>query len=357
MGQILSGNKRKHEDCRPNPLPADDSEEERADEDCMQLMNREGLRLFNLGQPSEAQLQGLGYVKHEYLRYGLKFAGHPLLDREDVKAIKPPNNVFWEEPVSDACETAIRWTFWLDPPGEDVILGPITRHFYRRMLLPPFQYMRIGNGNSRRAKSAQVFVEFKEMAFKLNKGEDPDEDFWTEQIKVSKKTYLQMSDNKRRFYLHLQCLKDLVQPSNAMEDRLWVTNNKKWLEGSGVFSAWEKHCAAMGGRPRGGGWVGEPKMTDTHNGRLRGTYFVDEWGEEWRVLKVMWDDDYDCNHAFYYDAALGDPCNPLTDGNSIYPRADGSRWPTLEDCQYSTVEQVDEWIEARHKPKKRARTT
>ena len=60
MGQILSGNKRKHEDTRSHPSPADDSEEERADEDCMKLMNREGWRLYNLEQPSEAQLLGLG---------------------------------------------------------------------------------------------------------------------------------------------------------------------------------------------------------------------------------------------------------------------------------------------------------
>ena len=352
MGQILSGNKRKHEDCRPNPLPADDSEEERADEDCMQLMNREGWRLYNLDQPSEAQLLGLGYVKYEYLQYGLEVASHPLLGRDDVKAKKPPNNVFWEEPVSDACETAIRWTFWLDPPGEDVSLGPIVRHFLRRMWLPPWTFGRIGNGNSRRARSAEVFVEFKEMAFKLNGGAKPDEDFWLERFTVLYKTSLQMEVSKRMFYEHLRWV---VMPSGSKE-ALWVSNNKKWFEDSGVYSAWEKHCAAIGGRPRTGGWVGEPKMTRHHHDRLRGTYFVDEWGEEWRVLKVMWDDDYDCNHAFYYDAALGDPCNPLTDGNSIYPRADGSRWPTLEDCQYSTVEQVDEWIEAGHKPKKRARS-
>jgi len=355
MGQILSGNKRKHEDTRSHPSPGDDSKEERADEDCMQLMNREGWRLYNLEQPSEAQLLGLGYVKYEYLQYGLEVASHPLLGRDDVKAKKPPNNVFWEEPVSDACETAIRWTFWLDPPGEDVSLGPIVRHFLRRMWLPPFQFMRIGNGNSRRAKSAEVFVEFKEMAFKLNGGAKPDEDFWTEHFTVRNKDYMKMGDAKRRFYLHLQCL---VQPSTAkdpLRSLRWVTNNKKWLEDSGVYSAWEKHCAAMGGRPRSGGWVGEPKMTVHHHRRLRGTYFVDEYGEEWCVLLVEWDDEYDCNHAFYYDAALGDP-----PGNGVlyrYPRADGSRWPTIEDCEYSTVEQVDEWIAARHKPKKRARTT
>ena len=153
-----------------------------------------------------------------------------------------------------------------------------------------------------------------------------------------------MGDAKRRFYLHLQCL---VQP-NVMEDRLWVKNNKKWLEDSGVFSAWEKHCASEG-RPRDGGWVGEPKMTVHHHRRLRGTYFVDEYGEEWCVLLVEWDDEYDCNHAFYYDAELGDPAAPGQ--NNRY----GKRWPTIEDCEYSTVEQVNEWIEAGHKPKKRAR--
>ena len=352
MGQIVSGNKRKHEDTRSHPSPADDSEEERADEDCMQLMNREGLRLFNLDQPSAAQLQGLGWLKYEYKQYGLKVDGHPLLDRDDVRANKPPNNIFWgAEPVRDACETAVRISFWLDPPGEDVILGPIARHFYRRMLLPPFQFMRIGNGNSRRARSAEVFVDFREMAFTLNGGAKPNEAFWRERLRVQWKVYVNFDDSKRLFYEHLHMV---VMPKGSKE-ALWVSNNKQWFEEHGVFSAWEKHCEALGGRPRAGGLAGEPKMTDHHHRRLRGTYFVDEYGEEWCVLKVAWDDDYDCNHAFYYDAALGDP-----PGNGVlyrYPRADGSRWPTIEDCEYSTVEQVDEWIAARHKPKKRARTT
>ena len=351
MGQILSGNKRKHEDIRSHPSPADDSEEERADEDCMKLMNREGWRLYNLEQPSEAQLLGLGYVKYEYLQYGLEVASHPLLGRDDVKAKKPPNNVFWEEPVSDACETAIRWTFWLDPPGEDVSLGPIVRHFLRRMWLPPFQYMRIGNGNSRRAKSAEVFVEFKEMAFKLNGGAKPDEDFWTEHFKVTKRAYEKMKNDKRMWYKHLR---KFCSYTTDKRPALWVTDNKQWFEEHGVFSAWEKHCEALGGRPRGGGLVGEPKMTRRHYDRLRGTYFVDEWGDQWRVLLVEWDDEDVCNYAYYYDAELGDPPSGQYRGKN---RPDGSRWPTIEDCEYSTVEQVDEWIAARHKPKKRARTT
>ena len=105
---------------------------------------------------------------------------------------------------------------------------------------------------------------------------------------------------------------------------------------------------------RAGGLAGEPKMTDHHHRRLRGTYFVDEYGEEWCVLLVEWDDEYERNYAYYYDAELGDPPGGHINWRR-YPRADGSRWPTIEDCENSTVEQVDEWIEARHKPKKRAR--
>ena len=139
-----------------------------------------------------------------------------------------------------------------------------------------------------------------------------------------------------------------IQLSMRTEDE-----DKEWLAETGLFSAYAAHRESMDGGVRAGGWTGEPKMTAHHHRRLRGTYFVDEYGEEWRVLLVEWDDEYERNHAFYYDAALGDPPPP----GRRPSRPDGSRWPTLEDCQYSLVEQVDDWIAARHKPKKRARTT
>ena len=217
-----------------------------------------------------------------------------------------------------------------------------------RMYLAQWRRNFSNNATMNRQKSTDCFARFKAMAFKMNGDKEPNEDFWSKQFLVRHREYRLMGKDKRLFYDDLNRVVKKGTP-------VWATNNKKWFEAHGVFSAWEKHCEALGGRPRAGGLAGEPKMTDHHHRRLRGTYFVDEVGEEWRVLLVEWDDDYERNYAYSYDAKLGDP--PGTGQNSRYTRADGSRWPVIEDCENSTVEQVDDWIAARHKPKKRARTT
>ena len=355
MGNTWGGSGVKRDHSEAFNSKGDASESVRDKTNPLYYMNLAGRKVAFCEELSQEQALALGNYKYELDAAGVDYSGISLLTRGDVFAMKPPRRLKLTEPMRDAIEVAARVLYWINPPDDATIdkMGPVMRYAQFRVYTTQWRKVQRGCKTSLLKHSADSFAEFKEMAFKLNGGTKPDEAFWIKHFKVRERVYKNMEKNKSLFYYHLNYV---VKPSSARGPALWATNNETWLRDHGVFSAWEKHrVSADFVGPRGNaGDAGEPKMTDHHHHRLRGTYFVDEYGEEWCVLKVAWDDDYDCNHAFYYDAALGDP-----PGNGVlyrWPRADGSRWPTIEDCEYSTVEQVDEWIEAGHKPKKRARS-
>ena len=104
----------------------------------------------------------------------------------------------------------------------------------------------------------------------------------------------------------------MVKPGPSKGEYIWVTNNKKWLEDSGVFSAWEKHCEALGGRPRAGGSTGEvlgnyKQATTALNRRLQGDEFIDDDDKRYKVLVVRYDQKRGENVALCYEARLADP--------------------------------------------------
>ena len=71
------------------------------------------------------------------------------------------------------------------------------------------------------------------------------------------------------------------------------------------------------------------------NARLKGVEFEDE-GEFWKVLKVSFDAEHEEMVCFYHDAALGDA-------------------GTIDNCEYSSVDEVVEWIAAHKRREKRKR--
>ena len=70
------------------------------------------------------------------------------------------------------------------------------------------------------------------------------------------------------------------------------------------------------------------------NAQLKGVEFVDD-GERWRVLKVSFDAEHEEPVCFYFDAKLGDK-------------------GTVDDCEYSAVDEVQQWI-ANHRRRLKAK--
>ena len=70
------------------------------------------------------------------------------------------------------------------------------------------------------------------------------------------------------------------------------------------------------------------------NSRLKGVEFADDTGDMWKVLMVDFDAEHEDMVCFYYDVALGDDV-------------------TVEDCEYSGVDEVRKWISAHQKSHKR----
>ena len=73
---------------------------------------------------------------------------------------------------------------------------------------------------------------------------------------------------------------------------------------------------------------------DDLNEQLKGVEFVDD-GERWRVLKVSFDAEHEEPVCFYFDAKLGDK-------------------GTVEDCEYSDVQEVVGWIKRHQQREARA---
>ena len=73
---------------------------------------------------------------------------------------------------------------------------------------------------------------------------------------------------------------------------------------------------------------------DDLNEQLKGVEFVDD-GERWRVLKVSFDAEHEEPVCFYFDAKLGDK-------------------GTVEDCEYSGVQEVVGWIKRHQQREARA---
>ena len=335
---------------RPHSKTCDDQESLSGEDDHPRTLSAEGRRIASGGDMSAEQLTAAGEYLWELLHSNnpeRDYSSNRVLARREVFAVKPPRSLTYTEPQLDTLHAICALEWGSSPPDHATVrtFGPVERRALWRLSSREWSWYG-GGCYDGAAQSLQVFRSFKDTAFKMNGGEKPDEAFFLKHFKVPKKTYEKYTRPRRVWYVQLNTLR---WPSRDYD---WVETNKEWLTEHGAFSAWEKHCEALGGVPHFG-WVGEPKMTDHHHDRLRGTYFVDEWGEEWRVLKVAWDDEGECNYVYYYDPALGDPPPHRQHGR----RPDGSRWPTTKDCQYSTVDQVDAWIAARHKPKKLARTT
>ena len=70
------------------------------------------------------------------------------------------------------------------------------------------------------------------------------------------------------------------------------------------------------------------------NSRLKGVEFADDTGDMWTVFLVRFDAEHEKMVCFYYDAALGDDV-------------------TVEDCEYSGVDEVLKWISAHQKSHER----
>ena len=78
-------------------------------------------------------------------------------------------------------------------------------------------------------------------------------------------------------------------------------------------------------RDRENGVEYDERLIARLNTQLKGVEFVDDC-ERWRVLKVSFDAEHDEPVCFYHDAKFGDK-------------------GTIDDCEYSAVDEVQGWIE------------
>ena len=286
---------------------------------------------------STEQLKAAGHYLWEVQNAGRDYTSIAVLALPGVVAIQPPSTLDYDESQLDVIHAACFQEWGGCPPDHATIraMGAVGRRALVRFWSREWKYAGEG-GNNGAARSVEAFETFKAMARELNGGEEPGEAFWIKHFKVRKRAFSQYQKDLANWY-------DQLNRKVVNGKALWAQTNKKWLEGVGVFSAWEKHRASedfvgpggYSGEVRGG----SHEITTALNQRLQCKEFVyPDDDKRYRVLVVRYSKEFNPpqNIVLCYDARLADP-----DANQTSKRYTGRM---TEHCFAATVEEVEEWI-------------
>jgi len=144
-----------------------------------------------------------------------------VLARDDVKAIKPPSTLDYDDSELDVIHACCYFE-WTSPPDDATIraMGDVERRGLWRFWTRPWSFCGEGGYDSA-AKSLQTGESFKATAMEMNGGKKPNEAFFLKHFKVPYKTYNMMPRPKRVWYVQLNSFR---WPSR---DYLWVEANKR----------------------------------------------------------------------------------------------------------------------------------